>query len=467
MATALIMPKQGQSVESCAIIGWKKKVGDAVKTGEVVCEVETDKATFEVESPATGTLLAIFHEAGAQVPVLETIAAIGAPGEDVSKLRSASSAGPAAAPAAPAGPSAPAAPSAAAPTAPPAQAAQTAAAADLAAASPRARALAAAKGVALDGIAGTGPGGRIIERDVLSALESRQPLTPAAREKAASLGAADVPGAGTGIGGRVRAEDVGAGRHAAPPAAAPGTATVAAAAARRAATGRFTDIPVKGVRKLIADRMLASLATTAQLTLNASAPARQLQELRRLFKESPAELGLAGITINDLVHLAVVRTLLSHRELNATFDGATIRKYDDVHLGFAIDTPRGLMVPVIRNAHVLTLRQLAAEATRLVKGCREGGVKPDELAGGTFTITNLGALGIESFTPVLNVPQVAILGVCAIRPEPVQNGDEIVFQPRIGLSLTINHPVVDGAPGARFLQALGAAFAGLPALLAE
>jgi pyruvate dehydrogenase E2 component (dihydrolipoamide acetyltransferase) len=457
MATAIIMPKQGQSVESCAIVAWKKKVGDAVKTGEVVCEVETDKATFEVESPATGILLAIFHEAGAQVPVLEAIAAIGAPGEDASSLRSASSS---------------AAPSTAAPAFSPTPTARSAApipahgapaatgtpeATGTAPASPRARALAAAKGVILDGVAGTGPGGRIIERDVLSALESRQPLTPAAREKAAGLGAASVPGVGTGIGGRVRAADVAEGAPTAP----------AAAASPRVATGRFTDIPVKGVRKIIADRMLASLATTAQLTLNASAPARQVQELRRLFKESPAELGLAGITINDLVHLAVVRTLRSHLELNATFDGTTIRRHDDVHLAFAIDTPRGLMVPVIRNAHTLTLRQLAAEAVRLAKGCREGGVKPDELAGGTFTITNLGAFGIESFTPVLNVPQVAILGVCAIRPEPVQNGDEILFQPRIGLSLTINHQVVDGAPGARFLQALAAAFAGLPALLAE
>jgi pyruvate dehydrogenase E2 component (dihydrolipoamide acetyltransferase) len=441
MATALIMPKQGQSVESCAIVGWKKKVGDAVKAGEVVCEVETDKATFEVESPATGTLLAIFHEAGAQVPVLEPIAVIGAPGESVTGLRGS--------PAAAAAPTAPAAPAAA--TAPKTPA--TPAPAGSATASPRARAFAASRGIGLDGIAGTGPGGRIIERDVLSALEGRQPLTPAAREKAAALGAAAVPPAGTGIGGRVRAEDV--------------TAAAPREAASRAATGRSTDVPVKGVRKLIADRMHASLATTAQLTLNASAPARQLQELRRLFKEDPAGLGLAGVTINDLVHLAVARTLIAHRELNATFDGTTIRQYDDVHLAFATDTPRGLMVPVIRNAHALTLRQLAAEAARLAKGCREGGVKPDELSGGTFTVTNLGTFGIESFTPVLNVPQVAILGVCAIRPEPVQNGDEIVFQPRIGLSLTINHQVVDGAPGARFLQALGAAFAALPALLAE
>jgi pyruvate dehydrogenase E2 component (dihydrolipoamide acetyltransferase) len=459
MATALIMPKQGQSVESCAIVAWKKKVGDPVKAGEVLCEVETDKATFEVESPASGTLLAIFHEAGAQVPVLEPIAAIGAPGENVSSLRGSSAA--AAAPSVPV--SAPAAARAAAPalTAAPAvsPAAATAPAptapAGSAVASPRARALAAARGIGLDGIAGTGPGGRIIERDVLAALEGRQPLTPAARAKAAALAAAAVPAAGTGIGGRVRADDIAAARP------------VTAAAAPRVATGRTTDVPVKGVRKLIADRMHASLATTAQLTLNASAPARQLQELRRLFKEDPTGLGLGGVTINDLVHLAVARTLLAHRELNATFDGTTIRQYDDVHLAFATDTPRGLMVPVIRNAHTLTLRQLAAEAARLAKGCREGGVKPDELSGGTFTITNLGAFGVESFTPVLNVPQVAILGVCAIRPEPVQTGDEIVFQPRIGLSLTINHQVVDGAPGARFLQALGAALAALPALLAE
>jgi pyruvate dehydrogenase E2 component (dihydrolipoamide acetyltransferase) len=450
MATALIMPKQGQSVESCAIVGWKKKVGDPVKAGEVLCEVETDKATFEVESPAAGTLLAIFHEAGAQVPVLEPIAAIGAPGEDVKGLRgsSAAAAATSVSSAATAAPAAPARP-AAAPAAAPAHAAATATA------SPRARALAASRGIGLDGIAGTGPGGRIIERDVLSALEGRQPLTPAAREKAAALDAASVPAAGTGIGGRVRADDVGAARAATAPSAA------------RVATGRYTDVPVKGVRKLIAERMFASLATTAQLTLNASAPARQLQELRRLFKEDPTGLGLGSVTINDLVHLAVARTLPAHRELNATFDGTTIRQYDDVHLAFATDTPRGLMVPVIRNAHTLTLRQLAAEAARLAKGCREGGVKPDELSGGTFTITNLGAFGVESFTPVLNVPQVAILGVCAIRPEPVQNGDEIVFQPRIGLSLTINHQVVDGAPGARFLQALGAALAALPALLAE
>jgi pyruvate dehydrogenase E2 component (dihydrolipoamide acetyltransferase) len=463
MATALIMPRQGQSVESCAIVAWRKKVGDDVKTGDVVCEVETDKAAFEVESPASGTLLAIFHEAGAQVPVLETIAAIGAPGEDVSSLRSAS---PAAAPSAapPASPTpavrsaTPVAPPAATSSAPAARAAQPASAGP-APASPRARALAAAKGIRLDDLAGTGPGGRIIERDVLAALEGRQPLTPAAREKAAALGDASVPAAGTGIGGRVRASDVTAGTRAAP--AAP------PAARDRAATGRFTDIPLKGVRKIIAERVLASLATTAQLTMNASAPARQLQDLRRQFKESPAELGLAGITINDLVHLAVVRTLHSFPELNATFDGATVRQYEDVHLAFATDTPRGLVVPVIRNAHTLTLRQLASEAARLAKGCREGGVKPDELAGGTFTVTNLGAFGIESFTPVLNAPQVAILGVCAIRSEPVPDGGEIVLQPRIGLSLTINHQVVDGAPGARFLQALAAAFAGIPALLAE
>ena len=210
MATALIMPKQGQSVETCTIVGWKKNVGDTVKLGEIICEVETDKATFEVESPAEGTVLAIFHQAGAQVPVLAPIAAIGKPGEDVEAIRrqAAEEAGEAAG----AAPPRPAAPGAAASPAPAAGPLPAVAPLPLAAApaSPRARALASSRGVELSGLAGTGPGGRIIERDVLAALEGREPLSPAAREKAAGLAGAGaaIPAAGSGIGGRVMAADV-------------------------------------------------------------------------------------------------------------------------------------------------------------------------------------------------------------------------------------------------------------------
>lgn len=416
MATPVIMPKQGQSVESCVIVGWKKRPGDAVKTGEVICEVETDKATFEVESPAEGTLLAIFHEAGSDVPVLATIAAIGKPGENLDGLRT----GNTAAAAAVSGP-----PRSAAPSVPPR--------AGLAApgkimASPRAKALAASRGVTLAGLRGTGPGGRIIERDVNAAVTEGTPRTDAEARPAA----------------------------------------VKTAAAAGIAAGEFKEIKVTGIRKLISERMLASLQTTAQLTLNASADARSLLELRKRFKESADALGLRDINVNDMVLFAVSRALLSHPELNALYAGDSLRQYSAVHLAFAVDTPRGLMVPVIRNAHSLRLREIAREARRLAEGCRSGGITPDELSGGTFTVTNLGALGVQSFTPVLNVPQVGILGVGSIVPGPALAPDgSVSFIPQIGLSLTVNHQVVDGAPGARFLQTLAEDIARFDLLLAR
>jgi pyruvate dehydrogenase E2 component (dihydrolipoamide acetyltransferase) len=416
MATTVIMPKQGQSVESCVIVSWKKRAGDHVKAGEIICEVETDKATFEVESPAEGTLLAIFHDVGSDVPVLEPIAVIGAQGEKFD------------APGAGSAPAAPAASTVAAAPAPQhaATAAQPASDGRIKA-SPRAKALAASRGVSLAGIAGTGPGGRIIVRDV-----------PASSSAASS------------------------GAPAAARAAAPSRAV------QPMAEGEVREVKVTGIRKLIAERMLASLQGTAQLTMNSAADARALQDLRRKFKESPESLGLRDVTINDMVLFAVARALTQHPDLNALFVGDTIRQHASVHLGFAVDTPRGLMVPVIRNAHTLSLREVAREAARLIVGCREGGVKPEELSGGTFTVTNLGAFGIQSFTPVLNAPQVGIIGVDTITPAPRIAADgSVSFIPQIGLSLTVNHQVVDGAPGARFLQTLAADIARFDLLLAQ
>jgi pyruvate dehydrogenase E2 component (dihydrolipoamide acetyltransferase) len=231
--------------------------------------------------------------------------------------------------------------------------------------------------------------------------------------------------------------------------------------------GPVEEISTKGIRKLIADRMLQSLRNHAQLTLNASADARAFQSFRRKLKESPETLGLGGITLNDFVLYAVSRTLPAYRELNAHWAGDKILRFARVHLGFAVDTPRGLMVPVIRNADLLSLKAISAEAKRLAKACTGGGITPDELAGGTFTISNLGALGIESFTPVLNTPQVAILGVCSVTPKPVMTDGKVEFIPSIGLSLTIDHQAVDGAPGARFLKDLTEAIAGFDILLAK
>jgi pyruvate dehydrogenase E2 component (dihydrolipoamide acetyltransferase) len=214
------------------------------------------------------------------------------------------------------------------------------------------------------------------------------------------------------------------------------------------------DIPIKGVRKVIADRMLESLLTTAQLTLNASADARNLLAYRKRLKNSPEDLGLQNITINDILLFAVSRALSQYSALNAQFQGGTISQYKNVQLACAVDTPRGLVVPVIRNANTLSLKQIAYESKRLAEACLEGTITPDELNGGTFTVTNLGNLGIESFTPILNLPQVGILGVGNINLKPVGLDGDVEFIPHLGLSLTINHQVVDGAPAARFLQTL-------------
>jgi pyruvate dehydrogenase E2 component (dihydrolipoamide acetyltransferase) len=230
--------------------------------------------------------------------------------------------------------------------------------------------------------------------------------------------------------------------------------------------GNATEIPVKGVRKVVAGRMLASLQNTAQLTLNTSADARSVLAYREKCKAAPAEAGVGGISINDVVLYATVKTLGEFPELNAHWLGTKMVQFSNIHLGFAVDTPRGLMVPVIRYANLMTLKQISAEAKRLAKACIAGTIDPDALTGGTFTITNLGAMGIESFTPVLNAPEVGILGVCSIQPKPVMKGKDVEFVPHMGLSLTFDHCAADGAPAARFLASMRSKLAAFELTLA-
>jgi pyruvate dehydrogenase E2 component (dihydrolipoamide acetyltransferase) len=282
--------------------------------------------------------------------------------------------------------------------------------------------------VSLTGLAGTGPGGRIIERDVKAALANqRLPTTPAVET--------------------------------APPAA------VTATSGPPIDTDEATVIPLTRVRKLIAARMLESLQTTAQLTLNTAADASQLLEVRKRLRPMSEKRDLPKITINDLLLFVVSRVLLDFPELNAHFGGDTITQFGSVHLGFAVDTPRGLMVPVIHRADNLSLRNLAQETKRLATACTEGRINPDELTGGTFTVSNLGQLDVESFTPVLNPPQVGILGVGKVSLRAVEIDGEIEHLPHLNLSLTVNHQVVDGAPAARFLQALAQGLAEVELLM--
>jgi len=450
MAHILIMPRQGNTVESCIIVDWKVKEGDSVTEETAVCEIETDKAAFEIPAGKTGTVLKILFESGDDVPVLSPIAVIGAAGEnwqaaldkttseetplkvqkkeekkdEVSENKEV--------------------------PAPdlvlhkPHSALNT----THSHASPRARNLAEKEVLPLDTIHGTGPEGRIIERDVLAALEKRPALTLAAK--------AAVRQHGTGFAGRITSDDI------------------CSSHSLLSNEDKFTETPVKGIRKIISDKMSESLSGTAQFTLNAYAPVSRLQDIRSRMKTSqflPEDTKSLKITVNDLIVYAVSRVLPLFSFMNAHKTGDTIKTFENVHIGVAVDTPRGLMVPVIRNANLMSLYQISSETKRLASSCQGGSAKPQELTGSTFTVTNLGAFGITGFTPILNVPEVAILGVCGIELKPAASEPRgeggYSFAPHIGFSLTINHQAVDGAPAAHFLKALCEAVENIDLLLSE
>ncbi len=418
MATIVVMPQLGNSVESCIIVEWMIAEGDTVAVDQTLASIETDKSTMEVPSTAEGTVLKLLWEEGDEVPVKDPLIIVGAPGEDISGLVPGGEGASESAEAAAAPGQAAAAPEQAAP----AFATERA----TGAVSPRARALAASSGVDASAIAeGSGPHGRVIERDVAAAIAAGPTLTSAAR--AAGVSATE----GTGIGGRVSVADA----HRAP--------------------GASTSSPLKGVRKVVAKRMMDSLTTTAQLTLNTSANAAGILALRKKVKNADEALGLNKITLNDLVCFAVSRTLPKYPVFNAHLEDGVLTEFEQVHLGFACDTPRGLLVPVIRSAQSLGLKAFSDEAKRLAGAAIDGTLSPDYLSGGTFTVSNIGSFGIETFTPVINLPQTAILGVGAITPRPALASDGTIgVQQRLNLSLTIDHQVIDGADGARFLRDL-------------
>ena len=437
MATIVVMPQLGNSVESCIIVEWMIAEGDTVSVDQTLASIETDKSTMEVPSTAEGTVLKLLWEEGDEVPVKDPLIIVGEPGEDISGLVPGGDAAPAEA-------DAPAEQAAAAPeAAAPAFATERA----TGAVSPRARALAVSNGVDASAIAeGSGPHGRVIERDVAAAIAAGPVLTSAAR--AAGVSAAE----GTGIGGRVSVADAGRTAEAAPAAA------VAAPAAAADFPGASTSAPLKGVRKVVAKRMMESLTSTAQLTLNTTANAAGILAMRKKVKNADEALGLNKITLNDLVCFAVSRTLLKYPVFNAHLEDGVLTEFEQVHLGFACDTPRGLLVPVIRSAQALGLKAFSDEAKRLAGGAIDGSLSPEFLSGGTFTVSNIGSFGIETFTPVINLPQTAILGVGAITPRPVVAADGTIgVEQRLNLSLTIDHQVIDGADGARFLRDLVAA----------
>jgi pyruvate dehydrogenase E2 component (dihydrolipoamide acetyltransferase) len=446
------MPKAGNSVEECLLTTWRVKPGDSVKAGDVVADIETDKAAFEIEAPAAGTVLALFWSAGDLVPVMRNIGVIGAAGDDVAPFRPEGAAAAAtAAPAALAEAVAAPAVSVSAPLA--------SAAAENGPMSPRARRYVKEHPFVVPAIQGSGAGGRIVEKDVIEAYRNAPHLTPAAARLAAE--GMSAPAAGSGVSGMVRAEDMG---KAAPVSAVAEAAAASAPAAAPSvpptavtdAGDTVTEVKLSNIRKIIAKRLHESLSGLAQYTLNAEADVSGLLALRQRLKAQGEALGLANVNIGDMVMYAAAKALRQHPALNAEFDGAVMRQHAAVNMGFACDTPRGLMVPVVHGAQRLSLAEMAARAKDLAKQAAAGGLNPDLLQGGTFTVSNLGAFGITTFTPVINAPQVAILGVGTTVLRPQRVGGAIEYREMIQLSLTLDHRVVDGAPGARFLQTLRA-----------
>lgn len=448
MAVEVVMPKQGNSVESCIIIDWKVKEGDTVSVGDVICEAETDKSTIEVESTADGTVLKLLYKVEQEVPVMKPIMVVGEAGEQVSVETEEKEP----VEQTPEKEEKPVRQEVAQEKTPTATEDATKSTHGV---SPRARAVAASSGVSVSALQATGPKGRVIERDVLSALEGKEPLTPAAKAELVEKGL-EAPSRGSGIGGRVLSRDLGTSSDAA-----------ASPAVQADFPGPVTESPVRGVRKVTAKRMHESLATTAQFTMNAYADASAIQSMRARFKASAPELGLQKITINDLILFAVSRTIGQFGFMNSHFLGDKMLTFERVHLGCAVDTPKGLLVPVVRNADTLSLKQLSDEFKRLATISMEGKAQVDDLTGGTFTVTNLGSMGIDTFTPVINVPEVAILGVGGISMRAAEDAEgDLVFVPHIGLSLTIDHQAIDGAPAARFLKALCDNIASIDLLMA-
>jgi pyruvate dehydrogenase E2 component (dihydrolipoamide acetyltransferase) len=319
--------------------------------------------------------------------------------------------------------------------------------------SPRAKKLAAEKRVSLEGVAGTGPGGRIIERDVLKEIDSGKRLTPLAQKKMEGEGLA-VPGQGKEPYGKISSKDLVAASAGQPAAAAATTAAAAPAAPTPAAAGEYTDIPLSNVRKIIAGAMYNSLQNSAQLTHHLSANASSMLQLRNEVKGRVKEGYAYNITLNDMVVYAVIRALKVYPEANAHFLNGTIRQFSKVNMGLAVDTERGLLVPALLGADDYSLPGLSSQLKSLVDAARGGSVSPDLLAPevASFTISNLGNYGVEMFTPVINLPQVAILGVNTIVQRPAVLADgTFAFQPFIGLSLTYDHRAIDGGPATQFL----------------
>src|SRR5664280_1224594 len=395
MATAVIMPKQGQSVETCIITKWFRNIGESISVGDILFSYETDKASFDLESPVEGILLDIFFNDGAEVPILVNVAVIGKSGEETQSFNQGHSLLKVEVEAK----------------------AETDVKVETKAdntlqlstdskirISPRAKRMAENKGLNYNNLQGSGPNGRIITCDIDNLYSGDAPI-------------------------KTKIQVTGT---------------------------EYTELPLSNVRKLIARAMHASLQNSAQLTHHMSADVRSLLEARQKIKRNLAsDKSQQDITLNDMVCWCVIRALLKFPEANSHFLDDHIGTFKKVHLGLAIDTTRGLMVPSVRNSDEMDLTRLSKELKSIAELCKKGSINPEliQSTSATFTVSNLGSYGVEMFTPVINLPQVAILGVCTIINRPADIGNNTFgFIPYMGLSLTYDHRAIDGGPATLFLK---------------
>lgn len=428
MAFTITMPKLGLTMNSGSVAEWKKQIGDPVKKNEILFVVATDKLTVDVESPADGVLLAITVTEGQEVPVGKPIGVIGEIGETV---EDASSAAPAEALAVPAKQAAPS----------PVAAVAAANRAIRIPSSPKAKKIAGEKGIDLSAVTPTGPNGWIVAKDVLGA--SAAPKTSPVAAKMAADAGMDLTNI-RASGPRIMKADVAA---ALTPAPAPAVGAAPAGGTRR--------VPITQMRRVIGDRMLSSTTSIPSVHYFADADMTALSAMRascnaRLAKKE----GAVKVSVNDILMKFCAKLLLDCPLLNGSVEADAFVLHDYVNIGFAVALPGGLLVPNIKNVQNKGLEAIARERAALVAKTRGGGLSPDSMTGGTFTISNLGMMGVDAFTPIINPPEVAILGVGATREIPVVKNGEITARPVATLCLAADHRLVDGADGAEFIAKL-------------
>jgi pyruvate dehydrogenase E2 component (dihydrolipoamide acetyltransferase) len=413
MASRVVMPKLSDTMEEGRILRWLKKEGDTIETGQALAEVETDKATVEMEAYTNGTIRKLISGEGHFAKVGELIAIIGAPGEDVSALM------PAAGPAAPAAEARPAAvPSPGAPPKAPQVAASLPATGALAAtgrslkASPLALRMAVEAGLDLGSLQGTGPQGRIIKRDIEAALAEAPSAAPARQ-------------------------------------AAPQRARSLSLVAARESGPESQDVELSSIRRTIAKRLVQSKGPVPHFYLTIDVAMDRVWDAYKALRDQKS-----SISINDIIVKAAALALRQHPEINASFAGDHVKVYSRVHIGMAVALEEGLITPVLRDADLKPLEEISDEARSLAERARAKKLQPNEYTGATFSISNLGMMGIEEFSAIINPPEAAILAVGAVRQVPVVVDGTLAVGWRMKATLSVDHRVADGAAGARFLQTL-------------